>query len=99
MADVQSAARVEESVRYALARHGGLGDIAGRVEANDDLYARGLTSLASVRVMLAIEEALSIEFPEELLTRSLFATIDSLVRVCTGLVRPSGSESSAESLA
>jgi acyl carrier protein len=44
----------------------------------DDLYAAGLSSLGTVRVMLAIEDALGIEMPGELITFELFKSIDSL---------------------
>lgn len=96
MADIQIDARVDHAVRDALARHGGLGQTARRVGAEEDLYACGLTSLGSVRVMLAIEESLSIEFPQEMLTRDLFATIGTLVTACTGLIGSSPVASSAE---
>lgn len=43
-----------------------------------DLYQAGLSSLATVHVMLAIENALGIEVPDRLLTRQLFRSIDSL---------------------
>jgi acyl carrier protein len=44
----------------------------------DDLYAVGLNSLGTVRVMLAVEDALGIEMPGELITFELFRSIDSL---------------------
>ncbi len=43
-----------------------------------DLYAAGLASVTSVRVMVAIEDAFEIEIPDRLLTRDLFQSIDSL---------------------
>ncbi|CAG9177200.1 Aminoacyl carrier protein [Cupriavidus laharis] len=43
-----------------------------------DLYAAGLSSLATVHVMLAMENALGIEIPDRLLTRQLFRSISSL---------------------
>jgi len=45
---------------------------------NDDLYAAGLSSLATVHVMLALENAFDIEIPDQMLTRQLFRSIDSL---------------------
>jgi len=45
---------------------------------NDDLYAAGLSSLATVHVMLAIENAFDIEIPDQMLTRQLFRSVDSL---------------------
>ena len=44
----------------------------------DDLYAAGLSSLATVHVMLAIENAFDIEIPDQMLTRQLFRSVDSL---------------------
>ena len=48
------------------------------VEAISDsanLYDAGLTSFASVQLMLAIEEEFDIEFPEDKLTRRTFSSI------------------------
>lgn len=45
---------------------------------NDDLYAAGLSSLATVHVMLALENAFEIEIPDQMLTRQLFRSVDSL---------------------
>jgi acyl carrier protein len=43
-----------------------------------DLYAAGLTSHASVNVMLALEDAFDFEFPEKLLRKSTFASISAI---------------------
>ncbi|MDK3023686.1 acyl carrier protein [Cupriavidus taiwanensis] len=45
---------------------------------SDDLYAAGLSSLATVHVMLALENAFDIEIPDQMLTRQLFRSVDSL---------------------
>lgn len=45
---------------------------------NDDLYAAGLSSLGTVRVMLAIEETFDVEIPGELITHDLFQSVASL---------------------
>ena len=52
----------------------------------DSLYAAGLSSLGTVRVILAVEEALGIEIPGELITFDLFRCIDSLARALAPLV-------------
>jgi len=69
----------EQAVRRALAAHGRLVVDAADVAAIADLYALGLTSHATVTVMLAIENDLDLEFPDALLNRSTFATIESIV--------------------
>lgn len=43
-----------------------------------DLYALGLTSHAAIELMLALEEAFDIEFPDRLLRRGTFSTIDTI---------------------
>ncbi|MDM7884979.1 MULTISPECIES: acyl carrier protein [Curtobacterium] len=68
----------EQAVRRALAAHGRLSVDASTVAAIADLYALGLTSHASVTVMLAVEDELDVEFPESALHRSTFATIESI---------------------
>jgi len=49
-------------------------------EAADDadLFALGFTSHATGNVMLAIEDELDLEFPDELLTRSTFESVLAL---------------------
>lgn len=44
----------------------------------DDLWAAGMTSLESVRVMVCVEEELRVEFPPELLTRRTFGSLAAL---------------------
>ena len=43
-----------------------------------DLYQCGMTSHASVNVMLALEGAFDIEFPDHMLKRSVFTSIASI---------------------
>jgi acyl carrier protein len=82
------AAHTERVIRTALAEQGGMGEAVSRARGDDDLYARGLTSLGSVRVMLVIEATLMIEFPEAWLNRELFATITNLSTACIRLMDP-----------
>jgi acyl carrier protein len=52
----------------------------------DNLFDAGMTSFGSVQLMLAIEEEFDIEFPNSLLTRKTFATLDGLVSAVEQLV-------------
>lgn len=45
----------------------------------DDLYAAGLTSHATVNLMLALEEAFDVEFPDRLLKRRTFESLNAIV--------------------
>ena len=43
-----------------------------------DLYGAGLSSHAAVNVMIALEDVFDIEFPDSLLRKSTFASIDAI---------------------
>ena len=61
-----------------LTEHGRLAG-AGRSLADDtDLFAAGMTSHASVNVMLALEDAFDIEFSERMLRKSTFESIAAI---------------------
>ena len=51
-----------------------------------DLYDAGLTSLITVNLLLAIEDHFDVEFPDELLSRRTFQSIDALSEAVEGLV-------------
>ena len=70
---------MEETVREVLAAHAGLVKDAMTVDAESDLFAAGMTSHASVNVMLALEDTLDMEFPERLLKKSTFASVASIL--------------------
>lgn len=78
---------VASRIRAVIAAHGRLSvDIAG-LSVTDDLYAAGMTSLASVNVMLALEGEFDMEFPDQMLNRSMFssvAAIEAAVRKIVG---------------
>ncbi len=52
----------------------------------DNLFDAGMTSFGSVQLMLAIEEALDVEFPNSLLTRKTFATFGDLTSAVEQMV-------------
>ncbi|MEP7053931.1 MAG: acyl carrier protein [Actinomycetota bacterium] len=69
---------VEAEVRAVLAAHARLaGDPAG-LDLHDDLYASGMTSHSTVNVMLGLEDAFDIEFPERMLRKATFGTISAI---------------------
>ncbi|MUZ65256.1 acyl carrier protein [Agrobacterium vitis] len=71
---------MNETIRTILGRVGGLQVAVAEIAADADLYALGLSSFASVQLMLGIEEAFDIEFPDHLLNRKSFASIDAIER-------------------
>ncbi|RCW20786.1 MULTISPECIES: acyl carrier protein [Ciceribacter] len=65
-------------IRALLAKLGGLPVSIDTIDDNGDLYAAGLSSFASVQLMLGLEEAFDIEFPDHLLNRKSFASIAAI---------------------
>jgi len=68
------------TIRELLVKFGKLPVSVDQVADDADLYAVGLTSFASVQLMLGIEEAFDIEFPDNLLNRKSFASIAAIAR-------------------
>ena len=73
-------------VRDIVREHGRLAVDVATLSDDDSLYEAGMTSHASVNVMLALEDAFDVEFPDELLTRATFQSIDSLAAAVGPLV-------------
>ena len=69
---------MNERIREVVLQHGRLPADSGPRADSDDLYRAGLTSHASVNLMLALEDEFDIEFPERMLKRQTFESIDSI---------------------
>jgi acyl carrier protein len=52
---------------------------------DSDLYAAGLTSQVTVNLMLALEDEFGVEFPDELLRRRTFSSVDAIRDALSGL--------------
>ena len=65
-------------IRDVLREHGRLNRDVGELAPDADLYQSGMTSHASVNVMLALESAFDVEFPDRMLKRSVFASIAAI---------------------
>jgi acyl carrier protein len=76
---------MNDQVRQILAEHGRLSTEIATLGDHDDLYRAGLTSHASVTVMLACEQHFGVEFPQSLIARSTFASVASIVAALDGL--------------
>jgi acyl carrier protein len=58
--------------------HGRLAVDVDDLPDDASLYEAGMTSHASVNVMLALEDAFDVEFPDEMLKRSVFETVANI---------------------
>jgi acyl carrier protein len=65
-------------IRRILQEHGRLSTEAASLTDAQDLYQAGMTSHASVNVMLALEGEFDVEFPDHMLKRNVFNSIDSI---------------------
>ncbi|MTB72008.1 acyl carrier protein [Arsenicicoccus sp. MKL-02] len=74
------------TIRDALAEAGRLKVDAHQIGADADLYSAGLTSHATVNVVLELEDTLDIEIPDELLVKSTFASVGALQAALSPLV-------------
>ncbi len=72
---------VAQDLRAIVAEHGRLAVEIGTLTEEADLYAAGMTSHASVNLMLAIEDKFEIEFPERMLKRKSFESLLA-IRLC-----------------
>ncbi len=63
-----------QQIRDIVSQHGRLSTDLAQLSDDADLYQAGLTSHASVNLMLALEEAFDVEFPERMLRRRTFET-------------------------
>ena len=61
-----------------MKEHGRLSKDADSLADDADLYQAGMTSHASVNVMLALEGEFDVEFPDHMLKRSVFESIAAI---------------------
>jgi acyl carrier protein len=69
---------VVERVRQIIREHGRLPADLDKLDDEADLYQAGMTSHASVNVMLALESEFDVEFPDAMLKRTVFQSVRSI---------------------
>ena len=65
-------------LRDVLRQHARLPVEVDTLGDDDDLFAAGMTSHASVNLMLALEDAFDVEFPDRMLTRGVFDSVTAI---------------------
>jgi acyl carrier protein len=76
---------MNEKIRQAIRDHGRMPVDVDTLPDDADLYQAGMTSHASVNVMLALEDAFDIEFPDRMLQRSVFESVSAIAAALTEL--------------
>ena len=69
---------IDDRIREVLEVHGRLPIEVSALRDDDDLYEHGLTSHASVNIMLALEDEFDVEFPDVLLRKGTFQSIAAI---------------------
>jgi len=77
-----------DRIRQVVRDHARLPIDVNELEDNADLYQAGMTSHASVGLMLALENAFDVEFPDSMLTRAVFQSISSIAEALSKLEVP-----------
>jgi acyl carrier protein len=75
---VEAGMTTDERIRRIIAEQGSLTVDVGRLSDADDLFAAGMTSHASVNVMLGLESEFDLEFPDDMLNRSVFSSVAAI---------------------
>ena len=75
-------------IRQLISEYGGLSVDAAALGDGDDLYRAGLTSFASVQLMLALEDTFDIEFPDAMLNRATFSSLGAIEAAVAKLAEP-----------
>ncbi len=75
--------RIEQVVK----NHAGLE--LHEIEHSTNLYRAGMTSYASVTLMIALENEFGVEFPDHMLSRSVFESVDSIAAAIESLTQVS----------
>jgi acyl carrier protein len=69
---------MKDQIRQVIREHGQLSVDIDTLDDSSDLYQAGMTSHASVNVMIALEDTFDVEFLDSMLKRSVFESIDSI---------------------
>ena len=74
------ASDTNDRIRAILDRVGRLPVPAVELRDDSDLHDAGLTSFGTVELMLSLEDEFGVEFPEDLVVRARFSSIDAIAR-------------------
>ena len=79
-----------EDIRAIVREHGRLTADVSTLAEDADLYQAGLTSHASVNLMLALEDRFEVEFPDRMLRRGVFGSLAAIRAAIEELVGEKG---------
>ena len=74
---------MKQRIEKIVLEHAGLDAVD--ITPSMDLYQAGMTSYASVTLMIALENEFELEFPDGMLSRNVFESIDSIASAIESL--------------
>lgn len=77
---------VKEQIRWIVQDNAGLRLPREQIQDSTDLYRAGMTSYSSVQLMISLENELGLEFPDAMLSRDVFESIDSIAAAVANLL-------------
>jgi acyl carrier protein len=78
--------QVEDEIRKLVTANATLAIGEASLADDTDLFNAGMTSYASVTIMMSLEEHFGVEFPESSIRRDTFQTIAAMAAVITDLL-------------
>jgi acyl carrier protein len=79
---------IDEDIRRIVQEHGRVSEDVSALARDADLYDAGMSSHASVSVMLALEDRFDVEFPEHMLVPGVFQSISAISAALNELRQP-----------
>ena len=76
--EVTAVTEISDEIRGVIQEYGRLHVDADALKDDSNLYDAGMTSHASVNVMLALENTFDVEFPDRMLRRNVFESIAAI---------------------
>ncbi len=70
--------QIKDQLRTIVGSHARLSLPVTEIADSTDLYRAGMSSQASVVLMMAVEGQFGVEFPDEMLSRDVFSNIDTI---------------------
>jgi acyl carrier protein len=79
---------MKDKIRRIVKENAGLNLKSEEIQDSTDLYRAGMTSYGSVVLMIALENEFGVEFPDGLLSRDVFESIDSIANAIESVLEP-----------
>ena len=89
LTDVPLRDRIRRVLKDQLKDSVGIGVPLDHLKDSTDLYRAGMSSHSSVLLMVALENEFGLEFPDGMLSRDVFESIDSIATAIESVQHPS----------